>query len=51
VVKPYLPKGAKTFVIHPRVPEKYRAAVGCAHVTRTLGTRDPVTTSAIAAPT
>lgn len=42
VVKPYLPKGAKTFVIHPRVPEKYRAVVGRSHVTRSLGTRDPV---------
>ena len=40
MVKPYLPKGAKTYRIHPRVPVEYQAAVGAKHVTRSLGTGD-----------
>ena len=40
MVKPYLPKGAKTYRIHPRVPVEYRTAVGATHVTRSLGTGD-----------
>ena len=44
-VKPYLPKGAKTYRIHPRVPVEYQAAVGAKHVTRSLGTGDLRVTS------
>ena len=40
MVKPYLPKGAKTYRIHPRVPVEYQAAAGAKHVTRSLGTGD-----------
>lgn len=40
MVKPYLPKGAKTYCIHPRVPVEYRGAVEAKHVTRSLGTGD-----------
>jgi hypothetical protein len=40
VVKPILPKGAKTYVIHPRVPAGYRGVVAASHVTRSLGTGD-----------
>ena len=40
VVKPYLPKGAKTYRIHPRVPVEYQAALGAKQVTRSLGTGD-----------
>ncbi len=40
VVKPYLPKGSRTYKIHPRVPAEYRGVVGATHVTRSLGTGD-----------
>ncbi|WP_290999214.1 DUF6538 domain-containing protein [Hyphomicrobium sp.] len=40
MVKPYLPKGSKTYKIHPRVPSQYQGVVGATHVTRSLGTRD-----------
>lgn len=40
VAKPFLPRGSRTYRISPRVPVRYRAVVGRAHVTRSLGTRD-----------
>ena len=40
MIKPQLPKGAKTYVIHPRVPAAYRGVVRGTHVTRSLGTGD-----------
>jgi hypothetical protein len=40
MTKPFLPKGSRTYHIHPRVPMEYREAVGSSHVTRSLGTRD-----------
>jgi hypothetical protein len=38
--KPYRPKGIKTYVIHPRVPLKYKDVVKGSHVTRSLHTQD-----------
>ena len=40
MVKPILPKGSKTYIIHPRVPTEYRGVVAASHVTRSLRTQD-----------
>lgn len=38
--KPFLPKGSRTWHIHPRVPKQFRGVVGATHVTRSLKTQD-----------
>ena len=40
MVKAILPKGSKTYIIHPRVPTEYRGVVAASHVTRSLRTQD-----------